>query len=183
METTDDWLEELLRHLPARYRASRALLALYAAPLRQVVRITSDDLIPATRVATSRGAWLRLLLRGYGFEGAQGETDAELRARFARLGASPTPEGILTEVNLLLAPHTGTAAQLIEHFAGAVVADLTEPVARRCIADVSYLYDQRPAFTLLVPDLGDDHPVYPAIYATVERVRAAGVRWWMILEL
>lgn len=180
MWTTDQVLDEMLRGLPPRYAAAREVLAVYAAPLAHVMNVLESDFSPSVTVAAAKGVWLTLLAKGYGIYRADAEQDAALRARLRNFEDAQTVASIEAAVDALLALYAGGTCELVEHWA---VAGACDDEDRPCICDVSYLYDAHNAFTLIVPLVAGDaaHPVYPAIVAEVERLRAAGVRWWLAL--
>ncbi len=181
--TTDELVDELLRFLPERFAGCRELLAPVAGQLAHVLAVAELDFIEHTTVTGARGPWLTLLARGYGIRRATGELDASVRLRLRFVEDAQTKPAIEGAVNALLAPYTSSTCELVEHWADGVACDASE-VEAAFIVDVSELYGARLAFTLIVPLVADDptHPVYNTIAAEVGRLKAAGVRWWMILE-
>ncbi len=198
--STPDILTQLERHLPPVYQVKlRPLLAGWAAALR-AVEVAGDGMVDATTVGGSSGIWLTLLARGYGVERATGETDTQLQARLRNVANRLTVASIEEETDGLLA--SGTSS-LIEHWkAGLYLTDDDDLVASPgdgysayldcselipgATAFGSYLYDQHNAFTLVLPLFGvidDLDPVYSAVIAQVEKLRAAGVRWWLLIEV
>jgi hypothetical protein len=197
--STDELLEQLERFVPPQLQPLRPVLAGIAAMLRRA-EIAGDDFAGAVSIGGAEGVWLTLLARGYGVERSTDETDDSLRTRLRNVEDKLTKARILAVVNALLAPHTSEQAQLLEHWANGAYLD------QDAYADQALLLDQHNAFTLLCPLIGempygdawcdqsyadDDaycgsgtgmHPVYDAIVAEVERLRAAGVRWWLVVE-
>lgn len=188
----------MLRHLPAEYASSEDVIGGMAAAIEEA-QDTGEAAVLEASIGGAEGKWLTLLARGYGVTRATGETDGSLRGRLRNVEDKVTPQAILDAVNSLLAPYTATEAELVEWFEGDGAFWL----------DYDYLDDQRlfgewHTFYLIVPLLGEaawgdfyvdssflddefigagpDHPVYAAIVAEVERLRAAGIRWLLITE-
>lgn len=189
----------LLRFLPPALEGSEELAAGVVAAL-QAGRAAVLDMVRQTTVALSADRWLTLLARGYGVVRSTGETDEDLRIRLVNVEDKLTRPSIEAAVTALLATYTATPAEVVEWFAG-----------DGCFwADRDYCDDQRlfgewHTFYVLVPLLGEmawgdlycdeaycddehhvgagsEHPIYGAIIAAVERLRAAGVRWLLITE-
>ena len=195
--TTTDLLEQLQRHLPPAYGPLQPVLAGLAATLDQAESSTSE-LVASTTVEEAEGIWLTLLAQGYGVRRAAGESDSSLRVRLRAPERQMTVAAILDATNAILADVTTEEAVLVEHADGELWLD------QDLWLDQSRLYDQHNAFTLEVPlveeplvgssfvdhsfldaDLflgeGTEPSVYAVIASTVERLRAAGVRWWLVL--
>lgn len=197
--TTDELLAQIERLLPAQYRPLRPHLGGLAAMYRCCEQLGDAFKLSAT-VAGAESIWLSLLAHGQGIDRATDETDASLRERVRSPEDKLTPISILAVVNALLAPYTAVEAQLFEHWNSAAWCD------DDAYADQDVLYDQHNTFTLVLPCVGvfntgdafcdddayaDDcyigqgsgeHPVYAAIISAVNKCRAAGVRWWMVIE-
>ena len=52
--TTEEQIDQQLRHLPPRFDALRALLAAYAGTLKVVLNATELDFIPSTTIGGAR---------------------------------------------------------------------------------------------------------------------------------
>lgn len=195
-----DLLPVLRRHLPARFAASEDILAGFAAALAAASQ-TGVDLVEQTTVDGGEGKWLTLHARGYGVLRATDETDASVRTRLQNVGDALTKTSILAAVNALLAPYTDEQATMIEWWEsdGAFYLDDGDYL------DTDRLLGAWHTFYLFLPFLGNRewgdffldsgfigdagggylgggpaHPVYIAIIAAVERLRAAGTRWLII---
>lgn len=197
--TTDALLAQLERLLPAQYRPLRPHLAGLAAMFRRCEQL-GDDLKTAATVGGATSIWLTMLAHGQGIDRATDEPDASLRDRVRNPEDKLTPIAILAAVNALLAPYTSTQAQLLEHWSAAAYCD------DDAYADQAVIYDQHNAFTLVLPSIGEfntgdafcdddayaddcylghgdgEHAVYAAIVSAVNKARAHGVRWWMVIE-
>ena len=195
--TTAEILLQLEAALPSWALPLRPVLAGIAAQLAQV-EATGESLVDFTTVEGAEGAWLTLLARGYGVQRATGETDPSIRMR---LQASPdqlTRPAILGAANAMLAGLTDRQASLIEPWDDGF-AD------RDAWADHTILCDQHNSFVLVLPLVGEavtgnayadrdayadfdfagsdgEHPVYEAIRALINDLRAAGVRFWIHIE-
>jgi len=189
---------QIERFLPPGFSASREILAGVAAALDRA-RQVNEDLALASTIGGAEGKWLTLMARGYGLSRATHETDVSVRRRLRNVEDRLTCQAILDAVNRLLEPYTATEAVLYEWFDedGAFWLDFDFLDDQRILGEWNTFY-------LFVPLLGEaawgdaflddaflddaflgagpEHPVYPAIVAEVERLRAAGVRWLMILE-
>lgn len=154
---------------------------------------------PLSLVGAS-GIWLDLHASGYGLLRAPGETDDQLRTRLRNVEDAVTRPAILAAVNTLLEPFS-VAAMMVEWWEEPYL-DVLEPIPGGLYLDSAFLSGGPNTFILIVPQvglgygvsqdphldietwldsmfLGDDRqdPVYAAIVAEVERLRAAGVRW------
>lgn len=198
--TTAQILAQLEKHVPPALRTKlRPLLAGWAASL-QAVESAGEGMADATTVGGSSGIWLTLLARGYGVVRATGETDTQLQERLRNVENQLTVASIETATDALLASGTST---LVEHWKGGIyLTDDDDEVASPgdgysayldcdelvpgATAFGSYLYDAHNGFTLILPLFGtidDLDPVYAAVIAQVEKLRAAGVRWWLLIEV
>ncbi len=178
--TTEEALQQLLRLLPVRYQASSAVLAVYAAIFAKVLQVTELDVIPSTTVGGAEGQWLTLLAGGYGITRATGESDENVRERIRSVADALTVDAIEDAVDALMAELTAVESILVEHWHAQLVFD-TEDLEWALICDHSYLFDQHHAFTVIVPDFGDfPEGVYPTLVAEIERLRAAGVRAFLL---
>lgn len=188
--TTAEVLEQLERFVPPEFAPLRPILALYAAELR-AAEVVAYDTAASSTVEGAEGVFLTALARGYGVERLSGEADATLRSRLRNVSGAVTRPAILDAVNLLLADYTEDEAVMVEWF--------EEPFADyHAFADYHLLVDGPNAFVLILPPVGDEplgssfadvayadfdaypgdgetHPVYSAIGALVQRLKAAGV--------
>jgi hypothetical protein len=201
MPSTNDLLAQLRRHLPTHYDVLDPVLGGVAAALAEGLRVVDEELQGSVSVGGASGTWLTLLARGYGVRRGNAEGDASLRTRVRNAEGAVTKQALEAAANALLAEYTGEQAEVVEHWAARVFLD------DEAYADDAELFDQHNAFTLRVPRLiegggvggflgvdawadqsfadasqGADHPVYGAIIAEIERLRAAGVRWWLLLD-
>jgi hypothetical protein len=196
MPTTAELLAQRERWLPAYWRAAQPITAGAAASMARASEAV-DDLEGSVSIEGAEGIWLTLLARGYGVDRAPAEGDESLRGRLRNVEHKVTRASILARVNELLSEYTDEEADMIEHFDHGTYCD-------QDYADQTTLYDQHNAFTLVAPRVGEAegwndyadeahadqsyaggasaHPVYPAIMAEVERLRAAGVRWWLAID-
>jgi len=153
----------------------------------------------------AEGIWLDLHAAGYGLARQPGETDGLLRDRLRLVADRVTRESILTAVNVLLIPF-GVTATMLEWWEEPYL-DVEESVAPGGLYLGSTFLSGGPnSFLVLVPVVGlgysvsgDPHldvdawldsmfagtdvqdPVYAAIIALIETLRAAGIRWRLII--
>jgi len=160
------------------------VLGAIVAPLARALE-RGETFSPYATIGGAEAEWLTLRARNYGLTRGTDEPDAALRTRMRNLEEALTVSSIEAAVNDLVSPYsyTGVAPYIVEHFSEGPVCDL-EDGDLGFICDVSRLHDAHNAFTLYVPLIeGDEgHPIYAAIFNEVERLRAAGVRWWMVLQ-
>lgn len=181
MATVSDYIEQLKAYLPGLFSARDELLAIFAGAMVEVLS-RAETLASLVDIGTSTGIWLTLLARSYGIERATNEPDAALRERIRNLDEALTVQSIEDAVNALLDPYTATLAYIVEHWSSGPVLDIEEDPPLSFVVGSTTLWDDYLGFTLYVPDLGDEHEVYAAIYAEVERIRAAGTRWRMVIQ-
>ncbi|MCI0346891.1 MAG: hypothetical protein L0221_15845 [Chloroflexi bacterium] len=195
--TTAELLAQLERFLPPRYSAYRPVLAGVAAAL-QAAEAAGAGLAEAVTVEGATGAFLTLLARGYGVTPATGESEDSIRYRLRNAEEQVTRDAILTAVNALLAEFTVDEATILEPWDEGF-ADVD------AWSDSTILADQPLSFVLVCPLVGDEelggtyadidyldgdawagdgtqHPVYAAIVVLVERLRAAGISWWLHID-
>jgi hypothetical protein len=184
--TTDELLAQLERFLPPEMAPLRPVLAGIAAMMRQA-ELFKDACIDAAKHTTAEGIWLTLLAQGYGVRRATGESDASLLDRLQNVPDALTVTALEDAANRLLADLTGTEAYILEHWAnrffcdGDGYCDQGDP-----------LLDQHNAFALVCPLVGDlpssetyptgEHAVYAAIFAAIQQLKAAGVRWCLVVQ-
>ncbi len=164
--------------LPPEYEPYDPIIAGFAA-MFVLAEIAGDDLALAVTIAGSEGQWLTLLARGFGIRRADLEADPTLRERLRNLEEVLTKDSIENAVDVLLAPFTSGTSTVIEHWDAPMQA-----MDFDAACDVSLLFDLNPAITVFVPLIGGDpnDPVYASIFAEILRIRAAGVRAFMIAE-
>lgn len=153
----------------------------------------------------AEGIWLDLHAIGYGLLRSPGEDDTTLRARLRNVDDRATRPAILDAVDAILSQF-GEFATMIEWWEEPFL-DVEETVAPGGLyLDSTFLSGGPNSFLLLVPEVGlgyavspDPHldldayldslflgvdvqdPVYSAIVAEVERLRAAGIRWRLVI--
>lgn len=193
--TKAEILEQLLRFLPPRFAAYSDVISGWAAGFE-----TADELWEAlaesTTIGGASGTFLTLLARDHGVKRQDGETDAGVRARMRTVNGQVTRPAILEAVNAVLSQYTEEQATMLEKKDGPTLD-------HSFILGVSRLSDAHNSFVLVVPQVGAAyggkavvggatigggpsplilgigtslHPVYPALRALVNRIRAAGVR-------
>lgn len=195
--TTAEILLQLEAALPSWALPLRPVLAGIAAQVAQV-EATGEALVDSTTVEGAEGVWLTLLAKGYGVHRSTAETDATVRLRLQAPPDQLTRPAVLDAANALLAALTATEATMIEPWDDGF-AD------RDAWADRTILCDQHNSFVLVLPLVGEavsgsayldrdaymdfdfagsdgEHPVYEAIRALINDLRAAGVRFWIHIE-
>lgn len=191
-------LLQLERQLPDWMRPLRPHLAGIAAMLADCEQ-RGEQFADATTVAGADGIWLSLLARGYGVVRSTGETDASVRRRLRHPDRALTRRSILEAVNALLQD------------AGAGDAVMLEPwdegfADRDAWADRTVMASAHNSFVLVIPLVGEavsgdsyadwdyadvgayagsdgEDPLYQALVAMVDGLRAAGVRWWIAIDV
>ena len=180
--TAEEQLQQILRRLPPRYAAAAALLAGGAAQLALVNNVAELDFVATGFFGNAEGIWLDLHAAGYGLYRSTDETNEQLRERLRNVSESVTRSAILDAVDALLAPLTAVPAEMIEHFERGAVLD-TAVVDFAFILDHTYLVERASSFIIIVPDFGDlTNPVYASILSEVNRLKAAGVQWALIVD-
>lgn len=193
-----DLLDQVEHFLPAEFEPMRPHLAGLAAQMREA-ELAGDTLEAQTKIGQAVGAFLTLIGRGYGLDRTAEETDDEFRNRIRVLEDRLTKPAIEDAVNELLSAYTTDVCEIVEHWEGGAFVD-------QAYAEQDAIYSAHNAFTVIAPVVGNfaagedyvdqsyvddawvgmggaDHPVYPAIVARVEQLRAAGVRWWLVVEM
>lgn len=165
---------------PETWDGREDLLTAFAAPLARAF-VTAEEFVDDGSIGGAEGQWLELLATNYGMRRSVSETDANLRIRLRNVEEALTCAAIVAAVDAILSAYSGTGAVCIEHHEQGPVCDTETPLIS-AICDVSFLYGTIPAFTILVPDLGNTHPAWGPIYAEVERLRAAGVEWFFVID-
>lgn len=197
-------LEQLQRQLPGHYSGMVPMLAGFAVALA-AAEAAGASLAPLATVGGGTGKWLTLQARGYGIQRATSEGDEGLRTRLRNVEDSVTVPAIKAAVDALIAPDECT---IIEWWEGPYL-DSTSEVGLWLDNDSARLSGGPRSFLVLIPrqstgfdfgafldDLGPDglwldasyigegpeDPIYEAIVNEVERMRAAGFFWRLVLE-
>lgn len=166
----------------------------------------SYDLSNGTPVvhAGATGIWLDLHAAGYGLHRAAGESDAQLQTRLRNVADRVTRPSIQAAVDLLLLPF-GVTAVIVEWWDEPYL-DIEEPIPGGLYLDSTFISGGHHSFLVVVPSVGlgfnvspdpflnvdawldsmflgadVSDPVYAAILAEVERLRAAGVQWRLVI--
>lgn len=194
--STATLLAQLERFLPPGYAPYRPVLAGLAAMMREA-EIAGDSAKASGTLAGAVAEWLDLHAHGHGIRRALDESDAQLAGRIQNPEDQVTRAAILSAADRILVPYTDVAAVMIE---GWEYSHL----------DIDFWLDFSPlntqkAFVLIVPLIGDavvgdsyfdsdyadnetyagegiQHPVYGVILREVQRIRAAGVKWWLLID-
>lgn len=199
--TTAEILEQLQNLLPRYYESAEPLLAGLAAAMARAEQ-AYEVLAPLATVEDGEGIWLSLLGRGLGIRRASGESDESLRLRIRTVEDQVTKPAIKAAVDRLIAPDE---CQIIEWYEGPFLDD--ESDSGMWLDNTARLSGGPQSFLVVIPqqstgfDFGsfldedlwlDDEnafigeapedPVYAAIVNEVERIRAAGVFWRLVLE-
>lgn len=198
--TTDELLAQLERLLPGYYDVAEPLLAGFAASTR-LGEVAVDILRPLATIGGASGKWLTLQAHGHGILRASGEGDPSLRKRLRHVEDRLTPNAIKAAVDDLIAPDT---CVIVEWFDAPYLDD---PEVSGVWLDNSsaLLSGGRHSFLVLIPNQGTgfefgefldtslfldgtfvgeatEAAEYAAIINEVERIRAAGVFWRLVLE-
>ena len=195
--TTEQVLDQLHKLLPAYYQTADALLGGFAAAQAHA-ESSAEDLRALATFGNSSGMWLTLHAHGYGIRRAANESDASLRGRLRRVQDQVTWSAIETAVNAIIAPDT---CRVVEWFEGPFLGIDTWLNNQSCIMSggpSSFLViipSQGTTFdfgSYLNADLylgidsyigdGPEAPAYAAIVNEVNRIKAAGVFWRLVLE-
>lgn len=196
--STNQILLQLERQLPDWARPLRPHLAGIAAMLAHA-EAKGAVFADASTVAGADGIWLTLLARGYGVSRALEESDAALRRRLRAPERQLTRTAILAAVDALLAEYTDAPAVMIEpwdegYYNREFYLDrrvwsgepltflLVVPLVATSSAAYTYLdagYFDR---DLYLGAEGDD-ALTTALRAVVNRLRAAGIRWRLVVDV
>lgn len=204
--TTETLLEQLRRLVPGDHASGEPLLAGFAGALR-VAEQSTDTLRPLATIGGASGSWLTLQAHGYGLLRASGEPDPALRLRLRTVDDQVTVPALEAAVNAIIAPDV---CRIVEWFDAPYLDDESEtgmwldhpdtrlsggpnsflvliPRQRTGFAFGAFL-DDAGAFGMWLdhPDtfLGEaaEDPKYDAIINEIERIRAAGTFWRLVLE-
>jgi len=193
--------KELLRLLPSQYQRLRDLLIAYPGVFREV-ELSTEEFVDAATIGGADGIWLTLLAQGYGVPRAPSEADASVRARLRNVERQVTRDAILEAVEAILVAYGTSGARMVEWFEQPFADNQEEEHAW---ADISYVSGGPNTFLIFVPlvetlsaldsfadlawtDFADfagedgESPMYAAIISEVERIRAAGIRWALVVE-
>lgn len=198
--STDQVLAQFERFVPPGLKPLRAVLAGWAA-MMAAAEAAGDTLVTRVTLGGADGIWATLLARGYGIERADGEADASLIGRVRTPELALTKARLIEAANNILAPYTSESVILVEHWAAGEYYD------DDAYFDQAIYFDQHNAFTLVVPQIGDlpygddfyddddyfdddafygdgggDPAVYAAILSEIDRLRASGVRWYLLVD-
>lgn len=198
--TTDELLEQLARLLPEFYDTAEPLLAGVAAG-QEAAEAVAPDLRARTYFQSATGKWLTLHASGYGVIRASGETDGALRKRLRQVEDCATVEAIKAAVDAIIAPDE---CQIVEWW-DLPYLDFEGGTGLWLDNQSSMLSGGWHSFLVLIPmqstgfSFGDhldvdywlnvsylgeatEDPAYASIINEVERLRAAGVFWRLVLE-
>lgn len=197
-------LTQLERMAPGYYDSCRPLLAGFAAAMARS-ESTFDTLQPLATIGGGTGKWLTLQARGVGIKRGSGESDESLRARLRDVADAVTRPAIEAAVNALIAPDTCTIIEWWERpyldYNGddgcwldnqdATLCDgpsgflVLIPVQATEFAFGSFLDDETVDglwLDIAFAGEGPEDPAYAAIVNEVERLRAAGIYWRLVIE-
>jgi len=196
--TTNEVLAQAMKFLPPRYQSIEEVIAGVAA-IQAERESTAETFAEASTIGGADGTFLTLLAKGFGVNRALEETDDSVRFRLRNAEEQVTRASILSAVNTVLAPYTNDTATMLEPWEeGFLDVDMW--------FDNTIFSDLHNGFVLVVPLVGDaptgsmffdseyfdgevyfgggvEHPVYSIIIALVERIRAAGIRWRLYIDV
>lgn len=202
--STAELLAQLRRLLPGHYESAEALLAGFAAA-QGLAETAAEVLRDLATIEQGTGMWLTLHAHGLGIKRATGESDESLRIRLRAVEDQVTRIAIKAAVDRLLTPPD--ACRIVEWYEGPYL-DNENSAGLWLDNDGSWLSGGPQSFLVVIPrqstgfewgdsyldsDLyldsegaylaeGPEDPVYAAIINEVERIRAAGVFWRLVLE-
>lgn len=193
--STPDLLEQLQRFLPPSFCGATPLLGGFAAAQAEA-EAAVDLLRPQATLGCATDIWLTLQAHGYGVLRASGESDGSLRGRLRRVDDLVTRVALKSLVDELIAPDE---CQIIEWFE-------TPYLDNDAWLDSMLVSGGPHSFLVVISDQGAgfDHvgafvdsdfwldsafigeAVEPAVYAAiinqVERARAAGTFWRLVID-
>lgn len=197
--STDELLEQLMRFLPPDYCGAEDLLAAFAAALHEA-EVAYGTLAGAALFGGAAGKWLTLHGHGHGVLRATGETDELLRLRMRSVADQLTPVAIKALVDSVIEPDE---CRIVEWWDGPY-ADYEGDGGAWADWSETWASGGPNSFLVVLPSQGDftsgDYAdadawadssfaggdLEPAVYATlinlVQRARAAGVFWRLVLE-
>jgi len=203
--TTNAIYDELIKVLPASLRALSPLLGGQAAAFSLADQAQSD-LADNLLIGNAEGIWLDLLARGMNIHRAPGEADGGtvgsdtggLRGRMRTVNDALTRPAILAAANDVLSAYGVADAIMVEWYEG--------PYFDSFYFDDPHmpLSSGPNTFAIIVPQVNGPSygsfyfgssfydasyygasgmsPAYGAVYAAVEKIRAAGVRWFLLVD-
>jgi hypothetical protein len=170
--------EQAARLLPDSYAPILPLLAGTTAALAEAAEALETWADSAT-IATSEGAWLDLLARGFGLYREAGESDADLRLRIAAVPKLLTPAAMEQAVNAIITPDSCT---VVEHWKARVFCDdHADEYVTDLFCDEDTVLGVRNGVTVVCPE-GLTDAVELAVCAVLNDLRAAGVRVWVVFD-
>lgn len=200
--STDEILTQLLKLLPGQYAAAEPLLAGQAAALA-LAEAAIEELQPLATIEGGEGIWLTLHAHGLGVHRAPNESDETLRLRLRTVQDQVTKPAIEAAVNRIIAPDV---CRVVEWFEGPYLDWEGDGGAWLDNGDCLLSGGPR-SFLVVIPKQstdfewgqhldvnlwldnedawlgeGPEDPVYAAICNEVERIRAAGTFWRLVLE-
>jgi hypothetical protein len=198
--SVDELLAQLLRFLPPNYCGAEELLSGLAASLARA-EVAYAELAELGLIGGASDKWLTLHGHGLGVLRATGESDTSLRKRIRSVDDQVTPAAIKALVDGLIEPDE---CRLVEWWDEPYLdVELTDEGG--CWLDTCLLSGGPNSFLVVIPEqgspftvggyvdadlwldsahlAGDLEPaVYSAIVNLVERARAAGTFWRLVLE-
>lgn len=200
--TKEQLLSQLRKMLPGHYVQAEPLLAGFCAALENAESVAEVMALLAT-IEDGEGMWLTLQARGLGIKRGSGESDESLRTRLRIIEDQVTKPAIKAAVDRILDPDECEVIEWFDQpyldYTGETGAWLDNPdtllsggpssfiirIPKQSTffdfgehLDISAWLDSSDFF------LGDapEDPVYAAIINEVNRIRAAGVFWRLVLE-
>lgn len=195
--TTAEVLTELRLYMPAHTADPLDPLLGGVAAMFAQAESTNEALSLASTIGGAEGVWLDLIALGDGMRRQSGESDADLRTRLRTPIQAITKANLEAAANAILDGYGESGAYIVE-WADGGFADVD------AYADDTILVDPYNRFVLVVPLIGDpivdgvylgdgyadedyvgdggESPAYASIWAAIERLRAAGVRWSMFIQ-
>lgn len=195
--TPAELLDQLEKFVPPQFAELEPLLAGTAGSMA-LAETAFDTLKTLATVEGGTDKWLTMQAHGYGILRATGESDASIRERLRTIEPKVTKTAIEERVNALIEPDTCTVIEWWEGFYCDVDFWLDNPepylsggpnsfvviipkqgsyFSFGSFCDVNFWLDTPEAY---IGD-GPEDPVYAAIVSEIERIRAAGVFWRLVL--
>ncbi|MEQ1494508.1 MAG: hypothetical protein ABL912_01940 [Novosphingobium sp.] len=199
--STAELLAQIEQFVPGYYETGEALLAGFAATAA-VAEASAATLRPLATIGGADGMWLSMQASGHGIYRSTSEPDASLRKRLRHVEDQVTKSAIEAAVNSIIGPDT---CRVVEWFSGPYL-DNEGPGGLWLDNSDALLSGGPQSFLVLIPEQdtgfafgpyldsmflddpneslgeGPEDPVYTAIVNEVERIRAAGVFWRLVLE-
>lgn len=200
--TKEELLSQLQKLLPGYYSSAEPLLAGFCAALERAEQV-GEEMADLATIEGGEGMWLSLQARGLGIKRGSGESDESLRTRLRIIEDQVTKPAIKAAVDRIIDPEE---CQVIEWFEGPYL-DNTDDTGTWLDNSDMLLSGGHHSFIVQIPKqstyfdfgehldisawldssdffLGDapEDPVYAAIINEVNRIRAAGVFWRLVLQ-